>query len=429
MVRVKVRELSRVGLNLAQKGLTRRLPFIEKQEAARLGLLPEVVHPVVVVPGVLGTWPPAFAPHGRLDPITKVYTNLLDGLRRIGYVPGVSLFAFPYDWRRNVAELTGQLAAEIQRIRQLPPTAALKRSSVKVDYSRVDLVCHSMGGLIARNYVQSEAYAQDVARMMLVAVPQRGSIAAYYAYEGGDSTMIGLPVEAARLMAAILETREAKIWQHKARRIYWNIRGQNLPDVYNYTRQHFRSIQDLLPSGAQNYLYRLAEDGQELVYPFGPEPGYPANPLVENLNRLEHLSQLDRVDEIYNVYSGSQPTLVRVQVEASPRHPVYQYGEPVVPQPLTNTGPGDGIVPVISARLQLPDLRPDGQPWQLKLHQEDLARTLGRGLNHVEIVADPVPVRYLLDYFIRPGLPQLDAAIWDGPPLAARRPNYAALFI
>ncbi len=426
---MKVRDLPRFGLSVAQQGLTRRLPFIQKQIATRLDLLPEVVRPIIILPGVLGTWPPALAPRGRLDPITKVYHNLVDGLERIGYVPGVSLFAFPYDWRQSVADLSVELGAEIERIRQLSPDAALKRSSVPVDYSQVDLLCHSMGGLIGRAYVQSENYAGAVARLMLVAVPQYGSVAAYYAYEGGDSTLIGIPVQDAQAMIALLETREAKSLPHKARHIYRTIRRQDLPDLYNYNREQLRSIRDLLPLGAQNYLYQIDEVGQEQLYPFGPRPGYPVNPLIEELNRPEALARLDRLDEIYFVYSGSALTPGRIRVKAPSHSPLYTYGEPLTPQLAEDQLPGDRVVSVISARLQLPELKPDGQPWRVKLRYEELSKTLGRSINHVEIVADPAPVRQLLAYFARPGLERLDPSIWDGPPIATRRPNFAPLFI
>jgi hypothetical protein len=426
---MRVTEIPRSGLSIARQGITRRLSFIEKRTATRLSLLPEVVRPVVILPGLLGTWPPAAAPRGRLDPLTKTYHNWVDGLRRIGYVPGVSLFIFPYDWRRSVTELAGELAAEIGRIRQLSPEAALKRSSVPVDYSQVDLVGHSMGGMIARSYVQSEAYAGDVARMLLVAVPQRGSLSAYYAYEGGDSTLIGLPIAEAQAMVSLLEAYETKAWQQRANGIYHMIRRQNMPDLYAYMRQHFPAVRNLLPMGSQNYLYRVAEAGQEQVYPFGPPPGYPLNPLVEDLNRPEKMALLDRVREIHCLYSSTQPTLVRLEVEAPQQEIRYQYGQPVTPQPDANYGPGDGVVAVDSARLSLPECKPDGQPWQVKVYHEDMSAALQRTINHVEIAADPAPVRHLLNYFTRPGLAPLDATIWDGPPLAARKLNVAALFI
>ncbi len=426
---MNVRELPQYGLEAVRRGVNRGLPLIRKAAPAPPDLLPDVIRPLIILPGILGTWPPALAPRGRLDPISKIYQNWLDAFQRLGYVPGVSLFAFPYDWRRKISDLATDLATEVERIQQLSPALALRKSRLAVDYSRVDLLGHSMGGLVARAYIQSDYYSQTVARLGLVAVPQRGSVAAYYAYEGGDTSLIGVPTEGAQLMAALIDTFETRPVGQKLRRIYQNVRHQNMPELYSYTRQNFFSIRDLLPLGAQNYLYRQAEGEQAQTYPFGSPPGYPVNRWLEEFNRPEKVAALDQLEEIFCLYSSSNPTLTRIQVEAPAKAPLYNFGEPIARQPKDNFGPGDGIVPAFSARLQLPDLKPDGQPWQVRLRQEDLSKVLDRPMNHVEIAADPSPVRHLLGYFVRPGLAQPDRSIWDGPPLAARKPNYAALFL
>ena len=413
----------KLPLNL--EGLSRRWPF-GGRPTAPTGLLPDVVHPVLVLPGILGTWPPAPAPKGRLDPISGTYHNLIEGLTRLGYRSGESLFAFPYDWRRSVSDLVGVLRAEISRIKRLTPVT--RPDGGRVDYSQVDLLCHSMGGVIGRAYVQSDAYGDDVARLLLVAAPQTGSLAAYFAYEGGDSTLIGVPVEGARSMAALAKARDLRL-SSRLQHTYRALRGRDLPDLYAYMQAELHSIQDFLPLARQNYLYRLDEGGHEQLYPFGEPPGHPANEPLERMNRPEYMDRLDRVAEIACFYSSSVPTLARLQVEQPGPAPLYQHGRPIAHQPATNRVPGDSIVGIFSSRLELSATRSDGQPWRMRLRNEDMSVALGQSLNHVGIVADPAPVRYLLDNFTRPDAPALTAALWDGPALATRRPNYAALII
>ncbi len=425
---MSLKDIPRLGLNIPRPTVIRQWPRT-RQANGEPGLLPATIRPIVVVPGVLGTWPPAQAPRGRLDPLTWAYANLLEGLERLGYVPGVSLFGFAYDWRLGASELAAQLGQEIERIRALSPAEALRHSSVPVDYSRVDLIGHSLGGLIGRLYVQSEHYADDVARLFLVAAPMRGAVAAYSAYEGGDSTYIGIPVEGARSMIALIRAMEAGGLRRRARIVYRTVRKRDLPDLHQYMQDEFLSIRDLLPVGDCNYLYRVGPDGQEELYPFGEKPGYRRNPLLEEFNNPARLAQLDRVDQIFCLYSGSQQTIARLQVEEPGPGLLYRHGRPTASQPAANLTPGDNVVPVESARLDLPVTRPDGQPWRVRVHHEDIAHTLGLSLGHVEVIGDPVPVRHLLGYFVQPQALPLSRAVWDGPLVRTRRVNYRALFI
>jgi hypothetical protein len=402
---------------------TGRFPFLKVAPPDWPDLLPETVHPVVVVPGLLGTWPPL--PNGRLDPLTFAYSNLLDGLEKIGYVPGVSLFSFGYDWRRSAAELAPLLAAEIKRIQRMSPRKALGRSPRPVDYSQVDLVCHSMGGVVGRTFVQGDNYNGEVNRLVLVASPQQGAISAYYAYEGGDSNHIGIPVSSAQSMILLAQRYDTWLPNRKFDFIYRGIRGIRLPNLFDYIRGNLRSIHDFLPVKQANYLYSTGENGQEILYPFG----LPANAHLENLDRPDNLDRLDKVNEISCFYSSTVQTLVKLKVEKPVNPPLWEHGQPIEPQPASSYGPGDSIVPQDSAHLLLPPNKTGGSPWQVKVSHTDLGQQLNRSLNHVEIVADPDSVRCLLQYFVRPDLPPLDATTWDGPPLAARKPNYSALIM
>lgn len=400
-----------------------RFPFIKAAPPDWPDLLPEKIHPVIVVPGLLGTWPPNR--RGKLDPITGLYINLVNGLTRIGYVPGVSLFTFAYDWRKGASDLAPLLAAEVARIRAMSPQKALGRSPRPVDYSRVDLICHSMGGVVGRAYIQSGDHAGEVNRLVLVASPQLGSMSAYYAYEGGDSTRIGVPVNDARSMVVLAEAFDT--WQPFRRfgSIIRGIRGKNLPDLYQYIRSGIPSIRDFLPVKQTNYLYIEDESGEEKLYPFG----LPENPLVESLDKPENLDKLDALAEISCFYSTTVQTLTRLLLEKPPNPPLYQHGQPVNPQPATSYGPGDSIVPHFSAHLELPPTKTDGSAWQVKVNHTDLGKQLNRSLDHVQIVGDPDSVRSLLQSFLRPDLPPLEATTWDGPKLSARKPNYAALVL
>lgn len=408
------------------------VPFLNRQPATlKLNLLPEVVHPVVVVPGFLGTWPSAFTVKGgKLDPVTGVYTNIVEGLTGIGFVPGVSLFPFPYDWRLGLEELGPRLGQEIARIRQLSPEKAAQLSPVKVDYSKVDILAHSMGGLIARAYVQSNSYANDVRRLALVATPNFGAVAAYYGYEGGETTYIGVPTASAKSMIGLLDARESGNPLRRLTLTYQAIRGTLNYDMQQYLSKQTASVRDLLPLGRSKYLYSRTETGVEKVYPFGPEPGYPVNLTLEKMDTPEQLALLDRVEEIHCFYSNSHGTRRRVQVEDrySQTKPLYEHGYPLNPQPAESFSPGDTIVVEESARLDLPPYKPDASIWKTQIVNEEISSVLGTPLDHVQIIGDPAPVRYILNYIAqRPFASPITPDMWDGPTLAQRKPNYLAL--
>lgn len=56
--------------------------------------------------------------------------------------------------------------------------------------SRVDVVAHSMGGLAVRHYLLFEGGAQDVRRVVFLATPHRGTVAAMLAWGEGGRQMV-----------------------------------------------------------------------------------------------------------------------------------------------------------------------------------------------------------------------------------------------
>jgi hypothetical protein len=53
-------------------------------------------------------------------------------------------------------------------------------------WDKVDVVAHSMGGLLARSCIQSEAFDHDIDKFAMVGTPNKGSLKPYYLWEGGD---------------------------------------------------------------------------------------------------------------------------------------------------------------------------------------------------------------------------------------------------
>lgn len=90
-------------------------------------------------------------------------------LERKGYVRGKTLFILDYGPDNN-GDYT-----EIYKRYLIP---AIDRARGMSGQPRVDLVANSMGGLVARYYINSPDYRKDVRTLVMIASPARGSFAA-----------------------------------------------------------------------------------------------------------------------------------------------------------------------------------------------------------------------------------------------------------
>lgn len=120
-----------------------------------------------------------------LGPIKQeVYAPIITHLQKIGYRDGVDLFIFDYDWRRSVFDN----AALLEKF---------AREKIPNPAQRFDIVAHSMGGIVARVYVNRHDGAQRVARLFTAGSPYQGSVKVFATIEKGwgalNAVMGGLP--------------------------------------------------------------------------------------------------------------------------------------------------------------------------------------------------------------------------------------------
>jgi pimeloyl-ACP methyl ester carboxylesterase len=91
-----------------------------------------------------------------------VYGPFIDRLEAAGYREGETLFIFDYDWRLSALDNAKLLADYVDA--SIPGTRA------------VDIVGHSMGGLVARTYAVNEGGADRITRLVSAGTPWRGSV-------------------------------------------------------------------------------------------------------------------------------------------------------------------------------------------------------------------------------------------------------------
>jgi pimeloyl-ACP methyl ester carboxylesterase len=142
---------------------------------------PHCTDPVIIVPALTASFnlktilkdQPSdswrFIPFGY-----KVYRGLIERLEEAGY-PESKIQIAHYDWRQSNAESAAEYLKPL-----------IEQAKIDNDADQVDIVAHSMGGLVAREYIQSDYYEDDVDQLILLGTPNEGASDAYVAWEGGE---------------------------------------------------------------------------------------------------------------------------------------------------------------------------------------------------------------------------------------------------
>lgn len=132
--------------------------------------------PVVFIPGILSSWDICLlkgceSNNWILNPLaySLVYRNLIKSFLYAGYIENQDFYVFNYDWRKPVSQTAVNFGNFIQTI----------------NVPKINVVGHSMGGLIARTYLQNNLI-NKVDKLITVGSPHQGSVKAYAAWEGGE---------------------------------------------------------------------------------------------------------------------------------------------------------------------------------------------------------------------------------------------------
>ena len=215
-----------------------------------IAVVPEYLkkHPVIIIPGILGSWYWPLTNKWELDPITGTYDYLYNSFVAAGFTPEVNLFKFPYQWRNDNRETAYLLKEMIDDVKE------------KSGANKVDIVAHSMGGIVARIYAQSEVYQNDINQIVFVGTPQDGSASSYPMWEAGDMSLVDPKL---RTPLSILLKEESLQ------------KGYLVDGVLKYIRNDVPSIYQLLPVYSYIDSYEYPEN-------------YPRNEILEALNLSEY---------------------------------------------------------------------------------------------------------------------------------------------
>lgn len=134
--------------------------------------------PLIFIPGLFGSMSDVIIPgtgswHFGIAGI--LYGPFVKMLETLGYTLGKNLFIAFYDWRQEMDFIVEEyLLALIQKAKEITGN------------DEVNLISHSLGGLVARTYIQSDYYQDDVDKVIQISTPNAGSAPNFSYWTGGE---------------------------------------------------------------------------------------------------------------------------------------------------------------------------------------------------------------------------------------------------
>ena len=229
------------------------------------------------------------------------YGGLIDYLEANGYEEGKNLFIFPYDWRLDLNIIAGDDS-------DMPEIITLKEKIEEVinktGSGKVDIIAHSMGGLVVKTYAQK--YGQEyINKFIDIATPHLGAPEAAKILNYGDNLGMGLFIN--NLGVAFLKDSRVKEISQKISSIYQLLPSESyfsLPGVEygNYLFNDNPNIDS--PTGKLNYYQSMQ---------YLNKTGEDDRTYFINKNSLLH-SVIDdtEINNSFNIVGCGRPTIGRI---------------------------------------------------------------------------------------------------------------------
>ncbi len=271
--------------------------------------------PFVFLPGIGGSlsfrlFNDNFHDYWFLNPIgTSAYRTFVKNLILTGYEYEKNFFWGFYDWRLSNSESASQYLKKL-----------IDEIKAKNAHFEVNLLAHSMGGLMARSYVQSDYFGEDVNRLVTLGTPHWGSSDIYAIWENEEFPEENLPVE---IYLWYLNNFDRNGGQAPIVKTQVPSLGEMLP-IYDYLKE--KSSGELI-----NYTSQEAK-----------------NSFLENLRAKSFLTG-ERV--AFDAFAGvGEATLEKIEVRSEEKGENYwRDGKPDPLPPVKDISQGDNRVTELSA--------------------------------------------------------------------------------
>nr|WP_220127237.1 alpha/beta fold hydrolase [Halobacillus locisalis] len=242
-----------------------------------------------------------------------VYEPFVLVLESMGYKRNKDLFINFYDWSDPI---------DHSAYHYLRRTIAYAKKTTGSE--KVNLIAHSMGGLVSRAYVQSSDYVDDVDQMILLCTPNAGSAPNYSYWSGGE-----LPVPSTSIN-----------FVHSYMKGYVDYLALRYPPSKILAiHQHFKGLENILPGCDYGNYVIMNHQGKSFVN-YGDMQTQ--NHFLDRLNANKEVIQQRKVD-VTVIAGTNEETIKYLEVVPSPLSNHWADGK-VVGAAYTNEGDGDACL-------------------------------------------------------------------------------------
>lgn len=213
------------------------------------------------------------------------YKPFIRQLENLGYTLNEDLFVCYYDWRKNCSDVVRQFLLPL-----------LLEVEDKWPNKKVDLLCHSMGGLVGRSYIQSREYGYNIRNLMVFGTPNRGNVEAYYLWSTGKTM-----AKASEKNPLFKIIKSGYIWLI-TKLLDIPLGRDNIEKLH----ENFEGLGDLLPT--YDYGYALCYKNNNNTYTYIPSKYIKyKNDFVSQLNKNIALLN-NRLENIYSFVGTDKET-------------------------------------------------------------------------------------------------------------------------
>lgn len=275
--------------------------------------------PIVFVPGLFGSMSDVIIPgtgdwHFGVAGI--VYKPFIKMLERMGYKEGEDLFVAYYDWRQPIETSASEyLVPVLEHVKNI------------TGQQKVNLVSHSMGGLVCRAYLQSCAYKNDVHQLIQMCTPNAGSSPNFGFWTGG-------------MMPSEENTKVNLV--HLYMKVYlWMIEKLHPENPIEAIHTHFPSLGDIVPAREfGDYLFVKNNAGSMQLKPY--KKMKTQNKFLDYLNERSY-TLTERGIDVTVIAGVGEPTVHYLEVLPEGSSKKWVDGQ-VVNDVITYAGDGNAIM-------------------------------------------------------------------------------------
>jgi len=257
--------------------------------------------------------------------LLAIYNDLIEALRYDLSAKAdkpTPVFAFPYDWRRRIQDTAAELDEFVDEV--IARTMLLRHYAGYEDSQKVDLVGHSMGGLVITEYLHKFGHKGRIGKIATLGTPFLGSLEAIVKLTTGLGNLTGSKAsererESSRTMPAVYQM----IPFYKRAVISPQNRSISLLKADNWQRSILESIEEYVRLKSVRH-YKSAQERKSHATGILKQMLNEAKMLQDSVQNLNLASAGLKTADWLAIIGIGEKTLNRLTIEGLPDNPRFQ---------------------------------------------------------------------------------------------------------